>query len=166
MAKGVINLQKESGGVTKITSTDGIGITEVIVPESGELATKEYVDVNAKPILVANDIRAKTALNASGEAPIYACRAWVNFNGVGTVNIRASGNVSSITDNGIGSFTVNFATPMPDANYACVSTTDDQSAREDSRTPTSVMVKNFYQSNLSGGQGVSDCAYFSTVIFR
>jgi len=47
----------------------------------------------------------------------YKCRAWVNFIGTGTVEIRASGNVSSITDNGTGDYTVNFATAMPDANY-------------------------------------------------
>jgi hypothetical protein len=48
----------------------------------------------------------------------YLCRAWVNFNGTGTVAIRASGNVSSITDNGTGDYTVNFASPMPDSNYS------------------------------------------------
>jgi hypothetical protein len=57
------------------------------------------------------------ALNATGSAPIYACRAWVNFNGTGTVAINASGNVSSITDNGVGDYTVNFTTALPDANY-------------------------------------------------
>jgi hypothetical protein len=51
-------------------------------------------------------------------ATAYGCRAWVNFNGTGTVAIRASGNVSSITDNGVGDYTVNFATAMVDANYA------------------------------------------------
>jgi hypothetical protein len=52
----------------------------------------------------------------------YVARAWVNFNGTGTVAIRASGNVSSITDNGTGYYTVNFTTAMPDANYsACCS---------------------------------------------
>ncbi len=45
------------------------------------------------------------------------CRAWVNFNGTGTVAIRASFNVSSITDNGTGDYTVNFTTALPDANY-------------------------------------------------
>jgi hypothetical protein len=49
----------------------------------------------------------------------YKCRAWVNFNGTGTVAIRASGNVSSITDNGTGDYTVNFTNAMPDANYSC-----------------------------------------------
>ena len=51
-------------------------------------------------------------------ATAYGCRAWVNFNGTGTVAIRESGNVSSITDNGTGTYTVNFATAMPDINYA------------------------------------------------
>jgi hypothetical protein len=66
----------------------------------------------------------KTATNASGSAPIYACRAWVNFDGTtaGTnpapVTIRGSGNVSSVTRNSLGDFTVNFTTAMPDENYA------------------------------------------------
>ena len=51
-------------------------------------------------------------------ATAYGCRAWVNFNGTGTVAIRASGNVSSITDNGSSDYTVNFTTAMPDANYS------------------------------------------------
>ena len=51
-------------------------------------------------------------------ATAYGCRAWVNFNGTSTVAIRASGNVTSITDNGTGLYTVNLTTAMPDANYA------------------------------------------------
>ena len=59
---------------------------------------------------------------ASGSAPSYSARAWVNFNGTGTVAIRASGNVSSITDNGTGDYTVNFTTAMADVDYAVVAT--------------------------------------------
>jgi len=51
-------------------------------------------------------------------ATAYGCRAWVNFNGTGTVAIRASGNVTSITDSGVGLYDVNVTTAMPDANYA------------------------------------------------
>ena len=69
------------------------------------------------------DDKIENKLNASGSAPMYACRAWVNFNGTGTVAIRASGNVSSITDNGVGQYTVNFTTAMPDANYSANITT-------------------------------------------
>ena len=55
---------------------------------------------------------------ASGSAPSYSARAWVNFNGSGTVAIRASGNVSSITDNGVGDYTVNFTAAMASTNYS------------------------------------------------
>ena len=58
----------------------------------------------------------------------YKCRAWVNFNGTGTVAIRAAGNVSSITDNGTGNYTVNFATAMPDANYVVSGSANDDAA--------------------------------------
>jgi hypothetical protein len=61
-------------------------------------------------------------------AVAYGCRAWVNFNGTGTVAIRASGNVSSITDNGTGDYTVNFTTAMPDANYAVSSVAQETTA--------------------------------------
>jgi hypothetical protein len=57
----------------------------------------------------------------SGAAPLYACRAWVNFNGTGTPSIRASGNVSSVTRSGIGNYFVNFIISMPNTNYCCVS---------------------------------------------
>jgi hypothetical protein len=60
---------------------------------------------------------------ASGRA-----KAWVNFNGTGTVAIRASYNVSSITDNGTGDYTVNFTTALADANYSLVGTAGQNSS--------------------------------------
>jgi hypothetical protein len=51
-----------------------------------------------------------------------AVKAWVNFNGTGTVAIRAGYNVASITDNGVGDYTVNFTTAMSDVNYAIAAT--------------------------------------------
>ena len=78
-------------------------------------------------------LRMREGFNASGSAPVYACRAWVNFNGTGTVSIRASGNVSSITDNGTGAYTVNLATAMPDVNYSvCASTVGMRSSGNNS----------------------------------
>jgi hypothetical protein len=59
----------------------------------------------------------------SGSPLYYGARAWVNFNGTGTVAIKANVNVSSITDNGAGDYTVNFTTSMPDENYAVAATT-------------------------------------------
>jgi hypothetical protein len=72
-------------------------------------------------------LRLTTISNQGGTASVPSdtvingsAKAWVNFNGTGTVAIRASFNVSSITDNGTGDYTVNFTTAMPDANYAVV----------------------------------------------
>lgn len=58
---------------------------------------------------------------ASGNAPSFSARAWVNFNGSGTVAINGSGNVASITRLGVGHYRVNFITALPSANYAAVS---------------------------------------------
>ena len=56
--------------------------------------------------------------NTGGEPRYYAARAWVSFNGTGTVAIRAASGVSSITDLGTGRYRVNFNPSMPDINYA------------------------------------------------
>jgi hypothetical protein len=64
-------------------------------------------------------LRVMDALNASGPAPIYACRAWANFDGkTSPPTILASGNVSSITKNGTGDYTINFTSSLPDGNYS------------------------------------------------
>lgn len=91
------------------------GISAGGLPDAS-ITTAEIADGNITP--------EKLSGAQSGSAPIYGARAWVNFNGTGTVAIRASGNVSSITDNGTGNYTVNFTTAMPDADYAvCISAT-------------------------------------------
>ena len=77
-------------------------------------------------------------LNASGSAPMYAARAWVNFSGTGTVSIRAGGNVSSVTDNGTGEYTVNFATAMQDKNYSAQVTLDHPDSNRDFYQPTRI----------------------------
>lgn len=66
-----------------------------------------------------------------------AVKAWVNFNGTGTVAIRASFNVSSITDNGVGSYTVNFATALSNANYAAIGTRSPVGSAADASCATS-----------------------------
>ena len=64
----------------------------------------------------------------------YLCRAWVNFNGTGTPAIRASGNVSSITDNTTGDYTINFTTSLPDANYSLEGTAETASKNNAGRS--------------------------------
>ena len=102
-------------------------------------------------------------------ATAYGCRAWVNFNGTGTVAIRSSGNVSSITDNGVGDYTVNFTTAMPDANYSVVGTTGTGSGANKATfeaptaTPTTSAVRGV-TSDFAGT--ITDYAYVSVAIFR
>jgi len=112
--------------------------------------------------------RITTALNASGSAPIYACRAWVNFNGTGTVAIRASGNVSSITDNGVGNYTVNFTTAMPDANYVGVCTRAGSSSGSyvlsGANSTFSTTAYNVF--NVFPGVGAADDSICLVAIFR
>jgi hypothetical protein len=59
-------------------------------------------------------------IKTTGNVEVYTCKAWVNFDGTQTAGnmIRASGNVSSITDNGTGDYTITFITAMTDANYS------------------------------------------------
>ena len=115
-----IRLFNNSGGYIDLNAGgDGTAANTFTLPaETGTLLTSaSSLDATTLTGNVAAS-RIITALNATGSAPFYACRAWVNFNGSGTPAIRASGNVSSISDNGTGNYTVNFTTAMPDANYS------------------------------------------------
>ena len=106
-------------------------------------------------------------------AVAYGCRAWVNFNGTGTVAIRSSGNVTSITDNGTGDYTVNFTTAMPNANYSAIGFCGSTQAGEDgtytgmnlkkntSPATSSIRVQTYYEGFVPG-----DFSFNSVTIFR
>ncbi len=89
-----------------------------------EIATQSEVNsgVDSGRAIVPSTLKGgiQSHLNVSGSAPMYACRAWLRFNGTGVPAILASGNISSVTDNGTGDYTVNFTTAMPDANYCAL----------------------------------------------
>jgi hypothetical protein len=105
-------------GIDKIT--DGsIVAADIGAGEVGATQLASTLDLSSKTVTLATNAVDQLS-TASGSAPSYSARAWVNFNGTGTVAIRDSGNVTSITDNGTGNYTVNFTTAMPDANYSCV----------------------------------------------
>lgn len=83
-------------------------------------ATEAQAIAGTEDSLLLTPAKLRSGLNASGSAPVYACRAWVTFNGTGTPAVIASGNVSSITDNGTGDYTVNFTTAISDTHYAVI----------------------------------------------
>jgi hypothetical protein len=117
--------------------------------------------------------------NSLTTAQIYngASKAWVNFNGTGTVAIRASFNVTSITDNATGNYTVNFTTALADANYTALLSSVGASTNEMSRivgirgvTATGATTKTTTQLNVISGQGWSagllDNAEMNVAILR
>ena len=112
-------------GSTGIAGVDGSASTPAI---QGTDTNTGIYSPGANRLGFATDGTQRGEFDASGNfqfnsgygsvATAYGCRAWVNFNGTGTIAIRASGNVTSITDNGVGNYQVNFTNSMPDTNYA------------------------------------------------
>ena len=103
------------------------------------------------------------------------CRAWVNFNGTGVVAIRASFNVSSITDNGVGNYTINFTTAMSDANYShnintsfseAATGLNNRSYGSCVKAAGSLRIEVGYVSSTVGNLAVEDTASVQVVIFR
>lgn len=107
--------------------TNLVLLNPVVVDASTTVKGKVQLATNAEAVTGTDALKAltpstmKAGLNASGSAPTYAARSWLNFNSVpATPVINASGNVTSLADLGIGQIQVNFATAMPDALYSVV----------------------------------------------
>ena len=121
----------------------GTGTVTLLAPVTSTNRTLTLPDATGTLLVSGNGISGTTGTfsgdlsfnSGYGSAAVgYGCRAWVNFNGTGTVAIRASGNVSSITDNGTGDYTINFTTAMPDANYSVAGLTIGNSVGNTTRT--------------------------------
>lgn len=131
---GVLAVAKGgTGGTTEAGARSSLGlgsasVKEAVATSSGAADEGKVPALGAGGRLATGFVDFAAGMNASGNAPLYAARAFVNFNGTGSVPIRASGNVSSITDNGVGDYTVNFNAAMQDANYAVVFGTGSASA--------------------------------------
>lgn len=123
-------------------------------------------------------LRANTLSDASGSNSVPmatvasgTAKAWVNFNGTGTVAIRAAFNVTSITDNGVGNYRINFTNPMPDANFTLTGTykmSDDSSVADSDGNvpPFSFSTSGVSVFTVHGGGAPIDCAIICAAIFR
>ena len=111
--------------------------------------------------------------NSLTTAQIYngAAKAWVNFNGTSTVAIRAQFNVSSITDNGTGDYTVNYSSALSDANYSFQATASQAGTGNngfactilDTSAPSTTATRfRTQQDNV----GVTDPVYTNVAVFR
>jgi hypothetical protein len=152
------------GGDITLSPTDTASNLVVTIPAVTATLLNNLSDI---------EDQSKTALNATGSAPIYACRAWVKFDGfTGAVAILASGNVSSITDVGVGKYTVNFTTAMEDANYSVTGIAaysgggfnDPMAIGQDNTTSSSASSYPFYTYRI--GVGLADSLPCCLAIFR
>ena len=118
-----------------------------------------------------SEIRATTISDTAGTGPVtltgqYAAKVWANFNGSGTAAIRESGNVSSLTDNSVGVFTLNFTSALVDANYApsgvCGETGGTEVWEVQSRASSTLQIAG-YQTETGGNK---DSVLFSVTVTR
>jgi hypothetical protein len=143
---------------------------DVVTTGSNAAVTPAMLSIGAPSWNSSGDLQFNSGYGSVATA--YGCRAWVNFNGTGTVAIRASGNVTSITDNGTGEYTVNLTTALTDANYSAVGSCGTGTAGNDDLNLTSYFNTAPTTSALRVGtqranSGVStDVAYIAVAIFR
>ena len=102
------------------------------------------------------------------DTTVGVCRAWVNFNGTGTVAIRASFNVSSITHNATGDYTVNFTNAMQDANYSLSGVVENTTAQGGTLLLKSggTATSNAIQILVNGTAGLFDTTRCNLSVFR
>lgn len=132
-----------------------------------ELATGAEAAAGTDAVRAITPSTLRSGLNATGSAPMFACRAWVNFTGAGTVSIFAGGNVSSVTDNGVGNFTINFTTPMVDDNYIYSFGTESAGTSAAYRNTSDVKTASALQLRFyTVGGGLADVPGAHVAIFR
>ena len=173
-----------TSGTASLTVASATGITsgmyvagEGITPGTtvtNVVGTTVTLSANANATLSADPVTFYAANKVLTPAVVggQLCKAWVNFNGTGTVAIRASYNVSSITDNGTGDYTVNFTTALADANYAVVASA--ATAAGDFRTtfpnfnvaPTSGSCQICCAQSYNINTPLNDTEYVRVAIFR
>ena len=117
-------------------------------------------------------VAAGSTITYSGSAPLYACRAWVNFNGTGTLAIRESENISSVGEDAQGQYTVNIDTDMEDVNYVVSVTSGGSSvssSRPEDRVPTAgptLTAGSFIINTYNFAGAYHDAAWVFVAVFR
>ena len=177
---GQIQIQNSATGTT---ATDGVLIgydssNDVIINNQENTQLKMYTNGTLRASITSAGVFAFNSGYGSA-ATVYGCRAWANFNGVGSVTINGSGNVSSIAYTAAGKYTTSLTTALTDLNYSLVLGTtglgsgtggiilvEDTGASALSRTSSTFVVIHSY-SFSNPGAGVNDNALsVSFAVFR
>jgi len=100
-----------------------------------------------------------THTDGAGTVNAAHCRAWVSFNGTGTIAINAQFNVTSITDNGVGDYAVNFTNAMSDANYCAVASCNSLGSVNSSSNSTMVFARSGATNTAPSTTSMACCAF-------
>jgi hypothetical protein len=164
-------------------NVDGSGAIQTNSIDAIQISTGQAVTIPGA-LTVTGTLNAGATTNTTGSfsgnlsfnsgygsaAVAYGCRAWVLFNGSGTPAIRASANVTSLTDTSAGTYFVNFTTAMPDANYSVCGTAATPGNSYGLLTPyngaTAQTTTAVPISTLNSAWAVFDHTYISVAIFR
>lgn len=157
------------------TETDSIAgtpdATETVAGKA-KIATTAIAQAGVNDTDIITSKKLRDALNASGSAPISACRAWVNFSASGgVITVKGSLNIASVTRVSAGVYTVNFNIPMPIENYAVFVSNSGYilnnsriHATSDTSNPT-IKTVNSVQVAVSGSTTFGDTANMSVGVF-
>ena len=176
VANGGTGVTTSTGSGNTVLSTSPTLVTPVLgTPTSGTLTNCTFPTLNQNTTgssgsCTGNSATATALSTASGSAPSYSSRAWVNFNASsGTPTIQASGNVSSITDGGVGRFTVNFTTAMQAASYSVVASCSPGSTTTTRNTVpmiNTLATGSVFIDIRETSAGYVDATYISVAVFR
>jgi hypothetical protein len=165
-----------TGTVVALATSPNFTSPVLGTPTSGNLANCTFPTLNQNTTGSAATVTGNATGSTFGfnsgygsVATAYGCRAWVNFNGQGTVSIRGSANVSSITDNGTADYTVNFTTSLPDGNYAFSGMSRDTGgggAMAYLRSGTLPAAGSVRINTLTSGNSGVDSEYVAISVFR
>lgn len=158
-----VRLNGSTSGYSEISAPAVAGDQTFTLPTTGGTVLTDASDLTTQVQAVDITAQVKTATNATGSAPIYSCRAWVNFSGSGTVSIRDSGNVSSITDAGTGNYNVNFTTAMNSTSFcgqATINTLNDRNVYLTTYNTTYVKVRVVNPSGVAVDSSIVNVATF------
>ena len=117
---GTLTIQAPNTNTDRTMNLPDVAGDIITTGDTGTVDTAMIADsaIHTVKLADSNITAAKLDGAQTGTAPIFGVRAWVHFNGGGTLNMEGSGNVSSVSDNGVGRYMVNFATALPNEHYS------------------------------------------------
>jgi hypothetical protein len=171
-ASGALKVQNANANLNLVGASNVAGTTSFDLIQAADSAAYIFNRANGPMIFGVNNAT-QARLEQSGDfrfnsgygsvATAYGCRAWISMVGTGTISIRGSANVSSIVDDAVGNYTVNFTSAMPDTNYSAVFGANGGTAGyAGTYTQNTGSIKTFG----STAGGFNDLAIMNMAIFR